>query len=265
MNSYIGNYYATNSIIHKLDPRVKLFFVMIYVILTFLVTSLKGYCLLFVGLFIVIKLTNIPLKVILKMLNSIVAILIFTNIVHLFFTDGDIIFKFKFMVITKQGLYNAVYITLRLILMILTSSLLTLTTTSTQFSDAIEKNFKFLNRFGIKVEDISMMISISIRFIPIILEEVDIIIKAQKARGVDFEHGTLINKIKNIIPILIPVFISSIKRSIELAKAMEVRLYTGENRTKLHPLKYNKIDKITYIVICLFAGMVVILEQVKIL
>ena len=245
----IGQYYAADSIIHKLDPRVKLAGTMLYIISLFTADGPICYLLAVFALAAVIHLSTVPFKFMARGLKSIVIIL--------FLTPGtSIIDVWLLRHITWEGLEKAVYMGIRLILLILGSSIMTLTTTPNALTDGLEKSLGFLKKVKIPVHEIAMTMSIALRFIPILIEETDKIMKAQTARGADFESGGFIKKAKAMVPLLVPLFISAFRRASDLAMAMEARCYHGdENRTKMKPLKYAAIDRKAYL--CLLLYMVV--------
>ncbi len=249
----IGQYYPVKSVLHKLDPRTKLFGTMIFIISLFLIKSWSAYILASIVLATVIMMSKVPFNFIIKGLKPILFLLLITSSFNLFLTKGDIIFKFGILEITRQGLELSVFMGLRLIYLILGSSIMTLTTTPNQLTDGLEKGLGFLNKIKVPIHEIAMMMSIALRFIPILIEETDKIMKAQIARGADFESGNLIKKSKAMIPLLVPLFISAFRRATDLAMAMESRCYHGsEGRTKMKPLKYKKIDYIAYFCIAMY-------------
>lgn len=244
----IGQYYQVDSIIHRLDPRVKLLATLIYVVSLFVTNSPVGYAIAILFLVGCIALSKVPAKYVLKGLKSLVYILIFSATFILLFTGGEhIVFKYGIIKISREGIYNAIEMVVRLTLLLIGSSVMTLTTKPTDMADGLEKAFGFLKVIKVPVHEMAMMISIAFRFIPILVEETDKIMKAQIARGADFESGGLIKKAKGLIPLLVPLIISSIKRALDLATAMEARCYNGgEGRTKMKPLKYKKCDFVAY-------------------
>ena len=244
----IGQYYQVDSIIHRLDPRVKLLATLIYVISLFIVNSPIGYGIAVLFLIICVAMSKVPVKYVLKGLKSLVFILLFSATFIVLFTSGEhIIFKYGIIKISREGIFNAIEMVVRLTLLLIGSSVMTLTTTPTDLADGLEKAFGFLKVIKVPVHEMAMMISIAFRFIPILIEETDKIMKAQIARGADFESGGLIKKAKSLIPLLVPLIISSIKRALDLATAMEARCYNGgDGRTKMKPLKYKKCDYVAY-------------------
>jgi energy-coupling factor transport system permease protein len=217
-----------------------------------------GYIALTIFMASIIKLSKVPLKFILKGLKAIVIILLFTTTFNLFFTQGDVLVKIGFLRITKQGLYSALFMAVRLTYLILGSSIMTFTTTPNQLTDGLERLLNPLRRIKVPVHEIAMMMSIALRFIPILLEETDKIMKAQMARGADFESGGIIKRAKGLVPLLVPLFVSAFRRANDLAMAMEARCYRGgEGRTKMKPLHYKKNDVIAYIILILYIASVI--------
>ncbi len=254
----IGQYYPTESVIHKMDPRTKLAATVVFIISLFTFNSITGYLLAGAFLAMVIKLSKVPFSYIVKGLKPIIFLLVFTAGFNLFLTPGQrILFQAGFLKVTVEGLETAVFMAVRLIMLIIGSSLMTFTTTPNRLTDGLEHVMRPLKKFGVPVHEISMMMSIALRFIPILLEETDKIMKAQTARGADFESGGLIQKAKSLIPLLVPLFISAFRRANDLAMAMEARCYRGgEGRTKMMVLKYKDCDRKGYLVL---AGYVALL------
>ena len=244
----IGQYYPAQSPVHRLDPRVKIICTLIFLVSLFVQNSLLGYAVATIFLMIVIKASQVPLKFMLKGLKAIVILLLFTVVMNLFLTKGgETLVHFWIFTITEQGLRVSVFMAIRLIYLIVGSSLMTLTTTPNSLTDGIESVLKPLNKINVPVHEIAMMMSIALRFIPILLEETDKIMKAQIARGADLESGNIIQKTKAMVPILVPLFVSAFRRANDLAMAMEARCYCGgEGRTKMKPLIYEKRDYLAY-------------------
>ena len=255
----IGQYYPAQSPIHRLDPRVKIVCTLIFLISLFVQNSVLGYALAFVFLACMIHVSKVPAKFIGKGLKPIVILLLFTVAMNLFLTRGGaVLFHWGIITITETGLRTSVFMAVRLVLLVAGSSLMTFTTTPNGLTDGLEKLLHPLNRIHVPVHEISMMMSIALRFIPILIEETDKIMKAQMARGADFESGNLIHKVKNMVPLLVPLFVSAFRRADDLAMAMEARCYNGgEGRTKMKPLKYVARDHKAYAII--FAYFIVIL------
>lgn len=247
----IGQYYPAKSVLHRLDPRVKLVSTLLYLISLFLFKSIPGYIVATVFLVAVIRLSKVPFSYIVKGLKPIVMLLMITVLFNLFLTrDGEVLFHAWIFTIIEGGLRTAVYMAIRLIYLIIGSSLMTFTTTPNELTDGIEKLLHPLNKIRVPVHEVAMMMSIALRFIPILLEETDKIMKAQIARGADLESGNIIQRAKNMIPILVPLFVSAFRRANDLAMAMEARCYRGgEGRTKMKPLKYQSRDRMAYIVV----------------
>ena len=246
----IGQYYPAKSCIHRLDPRVKIVCTLLFLISLFVQNSVLGYGIATLYLAVVIKASRVPLKFIVKGLKAIVVLLLFTVCMQLFLTRGgrDLV-HFWIFHITENGLRTAVFMAVRLIYLIMGSSIMTFTTTPNGLTDGIESLLRPLNRFRVPVHEVAMMMSIALRFIPLLLEETDKIMKAQIARGADLESGNLIQRTKAMVPILIPLFVSAFRRANDLAMAMESRCYNGgENRTKMKPLIYKGRDYTAYTV-----------------
>lgn len=260
----IGQYYPADSPLHKMDPRVKLFATVIYVITLFCFKGLVGLALITAFLYAVIKISKVPFKFMTKGLKAIVVLVVITSLFNLLATPGDIVFwKWGSLQITDKGIINAFLMTIRLIYLILGTSLMTLTTTPNQLTNGLETALAPLNKIHIPVHSIAMMMSIALRFIPILIEETDKIMKAQMARGADFENGSLMQKAKAMVPLLVPLFVSAFRRAEDLAMAMEARCYNGgEGRTKMKPLKYEKRDYVGYAVVLGFLLLVIIAANV---
>lgn len=250
----IGQYYPVASPIHKLDPRTKILGTLIYIIALFFVKHFIGYGFVALSLYAAIRISKVPLKFILKGLKSIVFILLFTVVLNIFFTQGETqLFTFGIITITLEGILIAAKMAARLMLLIIGSSLLTLTTSPIELTDGIESLLNPFRKIGIPAHEIAMMMSISLRFIPILLEETDKIMKAQTARGADFETGNIIKRAKAMVPILVPLFISAFRRAEELAMAMEARGYRGGvGRTRMNQLQYSVIDQYAFCIIAIF-------------
>lgn len=254
----LGQYYPADSVIHKLDPRVKLFATMIYIISLFCFKGIAALLVATVFLIAVIRVSKVPFHFMVKGLKTIMVLMIITALFNLFLTPGEPLVTFWIFKITAEGIKSAALMTIRLIYLILGTSIMTLTTTPNQLTDGLEKALMPLSKIGIPVHAIAMMMSIALRFIPILIEETDKIMKAQMARGADFENGNLIQKVKNMIPLLVPLFVSAFRRADDLAMAMEARCYNGgEGRTKMKQLRYMKRDHLAYVIV--FAYFVVIL------
>ena len=249
----LGQYYPVDSIIHRLDPRVKLMGTLVFLVALFIVNSWTMYGVAAIVLAILIKLSNVPFKFMTKGLRSIVLLLLISISFNLFLTPGEPLVQFGILKISKEGLEIALKMGIRLVLLVLGSSLMTLTTTPNQLTDGMEKGLGIFKKIGVPVHEISMMMSIALRFIPILVEETDKIMKAQQARGADFESGNIIDRAKAMVPILVPLFISAFRRANDLAMAMEARCYHGgEGRTKMKPLKYEGRDRAAYLLMIMY-------------
>ena len=256
----IGQYYPADSILHKLDPRVKFIGTLVYIVSLFLFKN-WGYVLGTLFLITMILLSKVPFKFMVKGLKSIVMLLFITMFFNMLFTPGEVLVKLGFLKITKEGLILAGRMGLRLVYLILGSSIMTLTTTPNQLTDGLERLLKPLNKIHVPVHEIAMMMSIALRFIPILLEETDKIMKAQIARGADFEGGNLIKKVKNMVPLLVPLFVSAFRRANDLALAMEARCYHGGvGRTQMKPLRYARRDYGAYAVLMVYLGISIVVR-----
>lgn len=254
----LGQYYQTDSVIHRLDPRVKLVTTLCYIISLFIVDSIVGYLITGLFLALVISLSKVPVKFMVRGMKSIVFLLLMAVVFNLFLTQGEVVLTIWKLHITREGIVLAAKMAIRLIFLIMGSSIMTLTTTPNHLTDGLESLMKPLKAIKVPVHEISMMMSIALRFIPILLEETDKIMKAQIARGADFESGNLIKKVKSMVPLLVPLFISAFRRANDLATAMEARCYRGgDNRTKMKPLIYKKRDFLAYGTVCIYLALCV--------
>ena len=257
----LGQYYQTSSRLHRLDPRVKLIATFLYIISLFVFTNMTAYLVATLWLAIVIKLSKVPFRFMVKGLKPVMTILALTVICNMLFTKGTPIVTVWKITVTYEGLVQACYMIIRFVLLIVGSSVMTLTTTPNQLTDGLEILLGPLNKLRIPVHEIAMMMAIALRFIPILMEETDKIMKAQIARGADFENGNLLKRVKAMLPILIPLFVSAFRRANDLAMAMEARCYRGgEGRSKMKPLIYKLEDKkalacvVLYLVILVLCG-----------
>lgn len=243
----LGQYYPVDSVLHRMDPRTKLFGTMVFIISLFLANSVVTYIIATLFLASAIRISKVPFKFMVRGLKAILFLLLISVSFNLFLTDGQVLVKLGFLKITREGVRVSCFMGLRLIYLVVGSSIMTLTTTPNALTDGLEKSLGFLKAVKVPVHEISMMMSIALRFIPILVEETDKIMKAQMARGADFESGNLIQKAKSMVPLLVPLFISAFRRATDLAMAMEARCYRGgEGRTKMKPLKYNRRDYLAY-------------------
>lgn len=255
----LGQYYPADSVIHKLDPRVKLFSTLIYIISLFCFKGIAALAVATLFLFAVIKASKVPFKFMVKGLKAIMILMLITALFNLFLTPGETVVSFWIFKITKEGAVNAAIMAIRLTYLILGTSIMTLTTTPNQLTDGLEKSLMPLSKIGVPVHAIAMMMSIALRFIPILIEETDKIMKAQMARGADFESGNLLKKVKSMIPLLVPLFISAFRRADDLAMAMEARCYNGGNgRTKMKPLHYSGRDRVAYLTVLVYLAVILL-------
>lgn len=246
----LGQYYQAESVIHRLDPRVKLGTTVLFIISLFAFDGFWGYGVAALFLGIVIKLSKVPFKFMVKGMKSIVFLLSVTVIFNLFLTPGEPLVQIWKLSITREGVRLAVLLSIRLGFLIIGSSVMTLTTTPNQLTDGLERMLRPLNKMRVPVHEIAMMMSIALRFIPILMEETDKIMKAQLARCADFESGNLVRRAKSLVPLLVPLFISAFRRANDLAMAMEARCYRGgDHRTRMKPLHYEKRDYIAYLIV----------------
>ncbi|MDD6058029.1 MAG: energy-coupling factor transporter transmembrane component T [Clostridiales bacterium] len=255
----LGQYYPADSVIHSLDPRVKLFSTLIYIISLFCFRGAVSFVVATIFLVMVIKSSKVPFRFMVRGLKTIAMLMLVTAAFNLFLSPGDPIFSFWIFTITAQGARNAILMAVRLTYLILGTSVMTLTTTPNQLTDGLERGLMPLSKVGIPVHVIAMMMSIALRYIPILVEETDKIMKAQMARGADFENGNMIKKVKAMIPLLVPLFVSAFRRAEDMAMAMEARCYHGgEGRTKMKPLIYRRRDRAAYLVVLVYLAIVLL-------
>lgn len=246
----IGQYYEADSIVHKLDPRVKLFGTLSFMVALFIADNIIGYVCAATFLMCVVKISKVPYKFMFRGIKGIIFLLLISVIFSVFFTPGIVLVDAKIFKITAQGIVNGAKIITRLLLLIMGSSMMTYTTTPTDIADGMEKALSPLSYIKVPIHELAMMVSIAFRFIPILTDETDKIMKAQMARGADFETGGLIKKAKSMVPLMIPLILSALKRAIDLATAMEARCYRGgKDRTKMKPLIYHKCDFLGYVIL----------------
>ncbi|MEE0417128.1 MAG: energy-coupling factor transporter transmembrane component T [Clostridia bacterium] len=254
----LGQYYPEQSVIHRLDARTKILGTLLYIIEIFLVNSFAGFGLVILALGVLIGISRVPVRFIFKGLKAVVFIILLTFVLNLFMFDGTVLWHWKFLTITYEGLYRSCFMALRLILLIIGTSMLTLTTKPMELTDGLEKLLKPFNRLGLPSHEIALMMSIALRFIPTLLEETDKIMKAQQARGADFESGNLIQRVKNMIPILIPLFVGSFRIAQDLALAMEARCYHGGvGRTRMKEIVFSRRDGVVGVLLAVFLGIVI--------
>lgn len=250
----LGQYYQGESLIHRLDPRVKIIATILFIAELFIVDSFIGFAVYTVALAITVSISKVPLSFIMKGLKPVLMIIVFTFCLNIFMVDGKILFQIGFLKVTVEGIYKAFYMGVRLILLIIGSSLLTLTTKPISLTDGIERLLYPFSKIGVPAHEIAMMMSIALRFIPTLLEETDKIMKAQQARGADFESGNIFARAKALVPILVPLFISAFRIAQDLAMAMEARCYKGgKGRTRMHAMKFQGYDyAMSAVIIALF-------------
>jgi len=243
----IGQYIPGESFVHKLDPRVKILISLLFIVDLFLINNFEGYLFVIIFILATILIANLSFKYIYKGLKPILVLLLITAVLNIFMTSGkgDPIWSWHFIKVYKEGLIIAAFMIVRLVFLIIGTSILTLTTSPIELTDGIEKLLNPFKKIGVPAHELAMMMTIALRFIPTLMDETDKIMKAQMARGADFESGNLISRAKSLIPILVPLFISSFRRADELAMAMESRCYKGgEGRTRMKQLKITKGDYI---------------------
>lgn len=259
-NITMGQYYPTDSIVHRLDPRVKILLTIAFIVGIFLVHSLWGYALALVFVYFMARLSHVPFKMLMRGLRPLRFILVLTFVLNLFFSgEGTILCQWSFITITHEGLSRAVHYCLRLLFLVIGTSLLTLTTSPVSLSDGLELLLSPLKVIHFPAHELAMMMTIALRFIPTLLEEADKIMKAQMARGADFESGNLLARAKAMVPLLVPLFVSAFRRAGDLAMAMESRCYRGgEGRTRLRVLKLTRADLYASLVMAAFVGLIVV-------
>lgn len=257
----IGQYFPGKSFIHRLDPRVKLILTFFFILFLFLIKQSITFGIIILFLILIIAVSKIPFKIVLKSLKPILPLILFTAVLNMFFMDGEIIFKWWIIKITDTGLRQAVLMSIRIVCLIVGASMLTYTTSPIALTDAIERIFKPLKYIKFPVHEMAMMMTIALRFIPTLLEETDKIMSAQKARGADLETGGLTKRAKALIPILIPLFVSAFRRAEELALAMECRCYRGDvGRTRMKQLKMTYVDYIGIAVMSALLGIIILMN-----
>ena len=253
----LGQYFPGTTVAHKLDPRTKILLVVLYIVALFCAKGVVGYALMALCLAVCVRISKVGIKQLVRGLKPVLFIIIFTGLLNLFFVPGETyLFQWGFLRISEEGLRNAIFMVLRIMLLIMGTFLMTYTTSPISLTDGLERLLNGLKRFRVPVHELAMMMSIALRFIPTLIEETDKIMSAQKARGADFESGSIIQKAKALIPILVPLFISAFRRADELATAMECRCYQGgDGRTKMKLLRYHRNDLAALgIGVCLVAG-----------
>lgn len=260
----LGQYYPVDSVLHELDPRTKLISTLLYIMTLFCWQDIRGYLLAVLVLVPLLFVSKIPIQYQLRGLKPVIPIMIFTAVLNLFHKGEQVLVSFWKLQITKEGIELTVYVIIRLVLLMLCASLLTNTATPTRLMDGLENILKPLRKIKVPVHEIALMMSIALRFIPTLVEEMDIITKAQMARGVDFQTKKMIQKVKQVYAVFVPLFISTIRRSRELAEAMEARCYAvGVERTKLYPLRYRKKDAVAFILVIVYVMVILLLKAIS--
>ncbi len=259
----IGQYYKGDSVVHKLDPRMKIILTIMFIVMIFMCKNFVSLALMILFVFCSISMSKVPFKMFFKSLKPIVPIVIFTALLNMLYVtgDGEPLFSFWVFNITEKGIYTAVFMAVRIVCLIMSTSILTYTTVPTMLTDAIEKLLSPLNLLHIPVHSLAMMMTLALRFIPTLIEEIERIMNAQKARGADFESGKFFEKVKALVPVLIPLFISAFKRAYELAFAMSCRCYTGgKGRTRMKKMKLKISDAISFLLFALGVAGVILLN-----
>lgn len=258
----LGQFYPTESWVHRLDPRIKIIATILYIVAIFIVTDFIGFAIACGALIVVTAVSKVPVRFMLRGLKPVFLIIAFTFIINLFMIKGEILISFWIFDITKEGLRTAVFMAVRLILLIIGSSLLTLTTKPVSLTDGIEALLSPFKKIGLPAHDLAMMMTIALRFIPTLLEETDKIMKAQMARGADFESGNILRRARSLVPILVPLFISAFRIAQDLAMAMEARCYGGDRRkTRMNGMCFQKRDFAASVILAGFLA-VIVLERI---
>ena len=254
----LGQYYPGESAVHRLDARTKIIATLLYIIELFVVNNFWGFLIAAAALFAVIAVSRVPLRFIFRGLTAVFLIIAFTFVLNVFMVDGRVLWHWKFLTITYEGLMRAFFMAVRLVLLIIGSSMLTLTTKPIELTDGLEKLLKPFSKIGLPSHEIALMMTIALRFIPTLMEETDKIIKAQQARGADFESGNLFQRAKSLIPILVPLFVSSFRIAQDLALAMEARCYRGgSGRTRMNEIRFRRGDAVAAVLMALFLAVII--------
>lgn len=258
----IGQFYRTDSLLHQMDPRIKIVGALLYAVSLFFINHYISFMLAAIFFGCIVWLSNVPLRFMLKGLKPIFLFVVFTDVLQILCTPGDDLLHIGIVHITIQGVHQSIFMSLRLVLLMLGTSVMTLTTTPNRLTDGIEKLLHPLTHIRVPVHDLAMMMSIALRFIPILIEELDKIMKAQLARGADFESGNVLNRMKNVVPLLVPLFASAIRRANDLAYAMDARCYHGgDGRTKMKPLQYTRRDYVAYMTLFFYTALLLFVNQ----
>lgn len=255
-NITLGQYFPGNSILHRLDPRTKIIWTAVLMVATFLIDSWQEYAMMGAFTLLLLLISEVPIKQSIKGVKPLLLILGITAVLNVFFTGGTPIFTLGPVKVTYEGITAAIKLFFRLVILVITASLMTLTTTPMTMTDGIERLLKPFEKIGVPAHEIAMMMSIALRFIPTLLEETERIMKAQASRGADFDTGSIFSRIKSFIPVLVPLFVSAFKRADELAEAMESRCYRGgKGRTRLKTIQFTSIDLYVTIIGFLFTAL----------
>ena len=259
----LGQYFPGNSLIHRLDPRTKLIALIVYIVALFTAGSWLSYAIAIAFLVSCVAISKIPVKALVRGMKPLMMILIFTGLLNLFFTGGErVLVQFWRITITLEGVFRAIFMVVRILMLISATFLLTYTTSPISLTDGLESLLNPLKKIHLPVHELAMMMCIALRFIPTLIEETDKIISAQKARGADFENGNLLQRVKALIPILVPLFISAFRRADELATAMECRCYQGgDGRTKMKLLRFRRFDYVTFLLLCALLAAVILVAS----
>lgn len=259
----LGQYFPGNTVAHRLDPRTKILLVTLYIIALFSAKGLLGYMVMAATLAVCVKISKVGFKSLVRGLKPLVVIIAFTGILNIFFTPAETyLLEWGILRISEKGIQNALFMVVRIMLLVMGTFLMTYTTSPIRLTDGLESLLGPLKRLRVPVHELAMMMAIALRFIPTLIEETDKIMSAQKARGADFESGNIFQKAKALVPILVPLFISAFRRADELATAMECRCYHGgEGRTKLHVLKYQRRDYVALVGGAVILALVVVLRR----
>ena len=256
----VGQYLPGNSVVHRMDPRSKILLTLFIIVFLFMTNSFVGYGLFALLIFGTVVVAKIPMNYILRGLKPLILILVLTFGLHLFMDPGDVLFHIGPINATKQGLISGLMMVFRLILLIVTTSIMTLTTSPIDLTDGLERLMRPFQAIGVPAHELAMMMTIALRFIPTLIEETDKIMKAQMARGADFESGNIIRRVKSMIPVLVPLFVSAFRRADELALAMEARCYRGgKGRTRMKELKFSSLDAVTSGSVLMYVVLVTVL------
>ena len=263
----LGQYYPASSVVHRIDPRAKVILATLYIICSFLCKNILSFAALIVSAVVLILLSRIPLRIVFQSLKPLIVILLFTVIINIFWTSGDtLLFEWRFIHIYLEGVMQAIFMIVRILILIIgTSMLLTYTTTPIALTDALERLLGPLKKLHVPVHEFAMMMTIALRFIPTLVDETEKIMSAQKARGTDFSSGSLLRRARALIPILIPLFVSAFRRAEELATAMECRCYRGgEGRTRMTILRYSPWDFVAIGLLVAFGTVLILLNRLGI-